>query len=682
MNAQTIQNNPLLSGSATPRFDQIKPEHVGPAVEVLMARCQEALQRLVQPDFPADYDKASEVLDVPFQDLENVWGTVHHLLSVADSQELRTVVTQHEPKITALHSALGSDLRLFQLYKRIEAEQAPQLSAAQRRALENSLRGFRLSGAELDDAGKARFTQTLQRSAVLGREFSQHVLDATDAFVLYATESQMRGVPKELQSGMADAAAADGHPGSFKVTLQMPCLMPLMQYAEDRDLREVLYRANATRASEFGPAHLDNGPVVAELLELRHERAKLLGHAHHAEVSLIPKMAQSADQVLMFLGDIGKKSRPKAEAQLEELKAFARARLGLEALEAWDVAFASEKLRQERYAFSEEEVRQYFQLEHVLAGLFGIAQKLFDVQITASNLASWHPDVRTFDVRRGGELLGEFYLDPFARTGKSAGAWMNGSVPRWRLPSGQLRTAVAYLVTNFAAPPEGKPALLRHSDVITLFHEFGHGMHFLLSKVETLGVSGLSGVEWDAVELPSQWMENFAWQWDVLRQITSHVDTGVALPRELFDKMEAARQFMNGLFLVRQVEMGTFDMRVHADPESPMKVQQIVDQVRAETSLIRQPAYNRFQNTFSHIFAGAYSAGYFSYLWADVLASDAWEVFERAGGADPEVGRRYRESILEVGGSRPMSQSFEAFVGRQPTIDALLRQFGLSQEAA
>jgi oligopeptidase A len=674
--------NPLLSDGGLPQFDLISPAHVTPAIDHLIMQCERAMLQAVRPDTPADYDLLCELLDVPLQALDAAWGVVTHLQSVGDTPELRAAVSDNEPKVTTLYTRLSSDLRLYALYKRIAAEQGQQLSAPQRRALSIRLRDSRLSGAELAVARKERFAATLQRSTALSREFSNHLLDATDAFVYRANAEELDGVPQDVREGLAAAARAEGHPGAFKVTLQQPCLGPVMQYARRRELREMLYRANATRASEFGPSERDNGPVIAEMLALCHERAALLGHPHHAAVSLISKMADTPAHVLDFLRDLAHRCRPWAEAELGELRTFARERLGLDTLEVWDFSYASEQLRQARYAFSEQEVKQYFQLDKVLSGLFGIAESLFDISIRAEPLPTWNADVTSYRIERAGTLLGHFFLDPYARAGKNGGAWMQGARPRWRRPGGTLSTAVAYLVTNFASPVDGKPAQLRHGEVVTLFHEFGHGLHFLLSQVEVLGVSGISGVEWDAIELPSQLMENFAWQWPILERISAHTETGAPLPRGLFDKMVAARNFQNGLMMLRQTELALFDMRLYAEPERAEAAQTLMDEVRAETAVLPPPAYNRFQNGFSHIFAGPYAAGYYSYLWAEVLACDAWEVFEREGVLDAITGRRYLESILEVGGSRTMRESFEDFVGRDPRIEALLRQRGLAAEPA
>lgn len=465
-----------------------------------------------------------------------------------------------------------------------------------------------------------------------------------------------------------------------KMPRQQPCYGPVMQFAHNRGLRQTLYRAQMTRASEFGPPERDNTPLIAEMLALRQERSALLSYPSYADVSLVPKMASSPQQVQEFLRDIAKRARRQAEQELDRLKGFARDELGLFDLQVWDIGYASERLRQTRYAFSDEDVKRYFRLDKVLDGLFSIAKKLFDVVIVAESHSVWHSDVTAYRVERGGALLGRFFLDPYARAAKRGGAWMNGARSRWRKPDGSLRTALAYLVTNFAAPVGAKPALMSHMEVVTLFHEFGHALHFLLSMVEVPGVAGISGVEWDAVELPSQLMENFAWEWEILQRISAHEETGESLPRSLYDKMLAARNFLSGMQLLRQVEMALFDMRIHAEPASATSVQAVLDDVRREISIMPPPEYNRFQNGFAHIFAGGYAAGYYSYLWAEVLAADAWSVFEKAGPLNTETGRRYLAAILERGGSRPMSENFVDFVGRPPSVTALLRQRGIACE--
>ncbi|GAP36351.1 M3 family metallopeptidase [Piscinibacter sakaiensis] len=660
----------------------VEPTEVRPAIEALIGRAEAALAEATRDTMAADAKRLAAVLDMPVEALGEAWGAVMHLHAVSDTPALREAVRRTQPLVTSFYARLASDERLYALLARIEREGSASLGAAGRRALSNSLRSFRLAGAELAAADKARFVLLQQRLGELSREFSNHELDATDAFVHWATADDLEGVPPDALARMKAAARDAGRPDMFKVTLQQPCLVPVLQYARNRGLREALYRANVTRASESGPAQRDNGPVIAEIMALRQERAALLGMASHAEVSLETKMAESPAEVAAFLRDLSRRSRGRALAELDELSAWARDHLALERLEPWDLAYATEALRQARYRYSDQDVQRHFRLDEVMAGLFDLARCLFDVSFHVESTPAWHPDVRSYRVERHGELLGRFFLDPYARVGKRAGAWMNGAQPRWRRPDGSLRTALAYLVTNFAAPADATPARLRHADVVTLFHEFGHGLHFLLCEEDTLGVSGLSGVEWDAVELPSQLMENFAWQWPVLEQITRDPETGEHLPRALFDQMIAARNFQGGLGLLRQVELALFDLRLHAEPSRAGQAQAVLDEVRTEVAVVRSPAFNRFQNTFSHVFAGGYAAGYYSYLWAEVLASDAWDVFEQAGGVDATVGRRYLDSILARGGSRPMAESFEAFRGRRPTVDALLRQRGLLAQPA
>jgi oligopeptidase A len=452
-----------------------------------------------------------------------------------------------------------------------------------------------------------------------------------------------------------------------------------MQYAEDRSLRETLYRESATRASEFGKPEWDNTPLVARIVELRRELAGLLGYDNYAQVSLEPKMAQSAAQVIAFLDDLARHARPFGEKDAAELRAFARSDLGIEELQAWDVPYASEKLRAKRYAFSDQEVKQYFPEDAVLRGLFRVAQALYQIEILPSQAPVWHPEVRFFEIRdRSGSLIGQFYMDLYARDTKRGGAWMDDAIGRRRKGS-ELQTPVAHLNCNFSRAVGGKPALFTHDEVLTLFHEFGHGLHHLLTRVEDLGVSGINGVEWDAVELPSQFMENFAWEWEVLSHMTRHVDTGAPLPRALYERMIAAKNFQSGLAMLRQIEFAVFDMRLHSefDPASGRSARELLEEVRDRIAVLKPPAYNRFANSFSHIFAGGYAAGYYSYKWAEVLSADAYSFFEESGVLDPRAGQRFRDEILAVGGSRPAAESFRAFRGREPRVDALLRHNGM-----
>jgi oligopeptidase A len=670
--------NPLLHTDGLPAFDAILPDHVAPAIDALLAQASAALESAVGPDVAADYDAMSAVLDVATERLGRAWGAVSHLNAVADTPALRAAYNDNLPKVTEFHTRLGADERLYAKYKAIAASPAAaDLSAPRRKALANALRDFVLSGAELAGEAKSRFAAIQERAAELEQQYREHVLDATDGFSYLARPDELDGVPADVQQATREAAQADGLEG-HKLSLHYPVYGPVMQYAINRDLRKSLYTAYVTRASELGPLERDNSPLMQELLALRQEAAALLGHGNYAAVSLVPKMARNTTEVHAFLRDLATRARPYAEQDLAALRSFAATELGLPDLQAWDLGYASEKLKEARYAFSDQEVKRYFTEPRVLAGLFEIVQAVFEVSITPDVAPVWHDSVRFYRVERDGRLLAQFYLDTYARTGKQPGAWMDDVRVRWTRPDGATQTPVATLTCNFAPPVGNEPALLTHDDVITLFHEFGHGLHLMLTRIDDIGVSGLSGVEWDAVELPSQFMENFCWEADVLQRLTAHVDTGQALPRALFDKMVAAKNFQSGMGTLRQIEMGLFDLRIHAEPSAAQRVQQVLDEVRDEVSVLSPPAFNRFQHSFSHIFAGGYSAGYYSYKWAEVLSADAWSAFEEAGALSVAAGRRFREEILEAGGSRSALENFTAFRGREPRIDALLRHQGMA----
>ena len=684
--------NPLLDFSGLPRFADIRPEHVGPAVDALIADADAALAKATSDEVPADYGALSAVLDVATERLSRAWGTVNHLNGVADTPALRAAYTENLPKIVDFHTRLGADEKLYAKYKAVQAApSSAALSPARQKALANALRDFVLSGAELVGDAKQRFAEVQDALAECAQKFSEHVLDATDGYHLDVAESELAGVPEDVRRSMRAAAEAAGVEG-FRITLHLPSYLPVMQYGENRALRERLYRAYVTRASEFGPSELDNAPLMRRLLKLRQQEAALLGYRSHAEVSLVPKMAESPQQVREFLDDLGRRARPGAERDMAELREFARTELGLAQVEAWDLAFASERLKEKRYAFSEQEVRQYFTEPKVLEGLFNIVETLFEVTIRPDSAPVWARGVRFFRIERrsgpdAGKLVAQFYLDPYARPGKRPGAWMADARDRWLRPEGPLQTPVAYLVCNFAAPLEGQPALLTHDDVTTLFHEFGHGLQMMLTRVDDLGVSGISGVEWDAVELPSQFMENFCWEWEVVRRLTARVGSAEPLPRALFDRMLAAKNFHSGLQTLRQVELALLDMRLHAEIEAADHVQAVAEEVHRAVAVTPTPDFNRWVNAFSHIFSGGYAAGYYSYKWAEVLSADAWSAFEEAaspetGVLDVETGRRYREHVLESGGSRTAMESFKAFRGREPRIDALLRHQGLTDTEA
>jgi oligopeptidase A len=674
-------NTPLLRFDTLPDFAAIRPEHVSPAIDALLAQAEAALERAVGCDVAADYDAMSAVLDVATERLGRAWGVVSHLNSVADTPELRAAFNENLPKVTAFHTRLGADERLYAKYKAIAASPtAARLTAPRRKALANALRDFVLSGAELAGAAKERFAAIQERSAELSQQFSEHVLDATDGFAHYARSADLAGVPADVLQATRAAAQAEGKDG-HKLTLHQPVYQPVMQYATSRELRATLYQAYVTRASDLGPAERDNSPLMRELIALRQEAAALLGHATYADVSLVPKMARSPAEVNAFLHDLARRAKPFAERDMAELRAFAAKELDLQQLEAWDIAYASEKLKEARYAFSDLEVKRYFTEPTVLAGLFEIVQTLFEVQIKPDAAPVWHDSVRFFRVERDGKLLSQFYLDAYARPGKQPGAWMGDARDRWARPDadpGLVQTPVATLQCNYAPPVGDQPSTLTHDDVITLFHEFGHGLHLMLTRIDDLGVSGLQGVEWDAIELPSQFMENFCWEWDVLQRLTAHADSGALLPRALFDKMVAAKNFQSGLATLRQVEFALFDMRIHSEPGAKDRMQQVLEEVREQVAVLRPPPFNRFAHAFSHIFGGGYAAGYYSYKWAEVLSADAWSAFEEAGALSVATGRRLREEILEAGGSRGAMENFVAFRGREPRIDALLRHQGMA----
>jgi oligopeptidase A len=673
-------NNPLLSFNDLPLFDRIKPEHVAPAIDQLLADANAALETVTAPDFPARWSDIASVLDVSTEKLGSSWGAVSHLNSVADTPELRAAYNEALPKVTEFFTRLGADERLYAKYKAIDPF---SLNAEQRQAHKNAMRNFVLGGAELVGADRERFAAIQERQAELGQKFSENALDATDAFAYYAEASELDGVPDDVKQTALAAAKAEGKEG-YKLTLKMPCYLPVMQFARSSALREKLYRAYVTRASDQSDAEtrkFDNSALINEMLALRLEEAKLLGYRNFGELSVVPKMAESPEQVITFLRDLASKARPYAEKDLADLREFATQQLDLPDPQAWDWPYVSEKLKEARYAFSEQEVKQYFTAPKVLAGLFKIVETLFDVNIKPDSAPVWHPSVEFYRIERAGSLVGQFYLDPSARTGKRGGAWMDDVRGRWLRPdTHQLQTPVAHLVCNFAEGVDGKPALLTHDDVTTLFHEFGHGLHHLLSQVNERDVSGISGVEWDAVELPSQFMENFCWEWDVLRNMTAHVDTGAPLPRALFDKMLAAKNYQSGMQTLRQIEFSLFDMLLHTAHDPALDLMPLLNQVRAEVSVLQPPTWSRTAHTFSHIFAGGYAAGYYSYKWAEVLS--AYAAFEETVGPsglpNVETGRKYRQAILEAGGSRPAIESFKAFRGRAPNLEALLRHQGMS----
>ncbi|WP_188692653.1 M3 family metallopeptidase [Silvimonas amylolytica] len=672
------QANPLLDFSGLPRYADIRPEHVSPALDQLLEAATAAVARAEKLQNPT-WESFVLPLDEVLEELGRAWGTVGHLESVVNTPELREAYNSNIPRISNFFTELGQNEALYAHYKAIAASPAyATFEPARRVVIDHALRGFRLSGAELPTAEKQRFKEIAEVLSELTTRFSQNVLDATDDFALYIEDvAELDGLPQDNLAAARAQAQADGKTG-YKLTLKMPSYFPVMQYATSRKLREQLYHAYATRAAEFGKNDWNNSPLIDRIHALRQEGAAMLGFASYGQESLETKMANTPAEVLGFLRDLGHRAKPYMQADRAELLRFAQDELGISTLQPWDQTFVSEKLREARYAFSEQDVKQYFTEPTVIKGLFHLVETLYGLQFVPADAPVWHPDVRYFELRnKDGSLVGGLYMDMYAREGKQGGAWMNEVRSRHKLPDGTVQTPVALIICNFAQGVEGKPALLPHDDVITLFHETGHALHHLLTEVDERDVSGINGVEWDAVELPSQFMENFCWEWQLLPQLTSHVQTGEPLPRALFDKMLAARNFMSGSAMIRQIVFSVFDMELHVDATGPRALQRYF-QLLEEFDAPRVPDYHRFPNSFSHIFAGGYAAGYYSYKWAEVLSADAYAAFEESGVLNPQTGARFRKEILARGGSRPALESFIAFRGRAPQTDALLRHNGLA----
>lgn len=677
--------NPLLDFSDLPRFDTVQPEHVKPAIESLLTAGRELIERLTSDQTPATWADFAGALSDRLEPFSRAWGIVGHLHSVNDVPAWREAYNEMLPEVSRFYAELGQNLKLFEKYKALRASaEYATLSAEQKKVVDNEVRDFRLSGAELPEADKPRFQAIMEELSSLSAKFSENVLDATNAFAEVVTdEAVLAGLPDDIKEAARTAALKAGVDG-WRFSLQAPSYGPVMQYADNRELRARMYRAYATRAAEFtdgsSKPEWDNTPVMNRMLALRREDAQMLGFNNYAEVSLAPKMADNPAQVLAFLRELAAKAKPFAAKDIAELRAFAHDELGLEDFQPWDASYVSEKLLQARYAFSEQEVKQYFTEPKVLGGLFQVIESLFNVKVKPDSAPVWHEDVRFYRLETpGGELVGQFYMDLYARETKRSGAWMDEARSRRRICSG-IQKPIAYLNCNFARPVGDKPATFTHDDVITLFHETGHGLHHLLTRGEELGVSGIHGVEWDAVELPSQFMENYCWEWEVVQGMTAHVETGAPLPRQLFDKMLAAKNFQSGMMAVRQIEFSLFDMLLHSDfdPAGPLTVMDLVNQVRQEVAVLFPPAWHRFPNSFSHIFGGGYGAGYYSYKWAEVLSADAYAAFEEAGDPfDATTGQRFLAEILSVGGARPAIESFKAFRGREPSVDALLRHSGM-----
>ena len=684
----TTHANPLLATQDLQAFDAIRPEHIGPAITELIAETRKAVERAADPALPPTWDEVIEPLDDVAERLSRAWSAAGHLNSVVNTPELREAYNDSLPAVTDFWTWVGLHEGLYRQYRRLhDAPEFKTLSPSRQRIVELALRDFRLSGVELPEADRERFAEISSEEAEISQKFSENVLDATDAFsLLIEDEQRLKGIPADALDAAAAAARADDKPG-WKLTLQAPSYFPVMQYAEDRALRETLYRAYGTRASELGDPKFDNSTLITQLLSLRAEESRMLGYPSFADKQLESRMADNPASVLEFLRDLAVRAKPFAERDVAELRDFAKTTLGMTSLEPWDLAYVSERLRTARYDYSEQEVKKYFTEPRVIAGLFEVVQKLFSVKLETVQAPVWHPTVRVVRISRADDsLIGHLYFDLYARTGKQGGAWVDLDRNR-RLRSGNVQTPVGFLTCNFAPPGENRPSLLTHDDVITLFHEMGHALHLVLSEVDELGASPFSSVEWDAIELPSQFMENFCWEWPVVSRMSAHVDTGDALPRALFDRMLAARNFQVGLQTVRQLEFSLFDMNLHHQGKGLDIAEVLATQqaVRDEVAVLVPPAWHRSSHSFSHIFAGGYGAGYYSYKWAEVLSADAYAAFEEAAKAAnstgdtllPEVGELFRKEILAVGGSRPAIDSFRAFRGRDPSIDALLRHSGM-----
>ena len=686
-----MTQNPLLAPvSELVDYAAVKPAHIVPAVEELLGIARKAVDQAADPALAPTWEAVAEPLDTASERLWRAWSVAGHLNAVVNTPELREAYNAALPLVTEFSTWVGLHEGLYKQYQRLAA--APDFASwtpVRRRIVEMALRDFRLSGVELQGADRERYAQISDREAQASQKFSENVLDSIDAWSLIVDdESRLAGIPADVIAAARAAAEEDGKAG-WKLTLKMPCYLPVMQYAKDRSLREALYRGYGTVASEQGDAKFDNSPLIEELLSLRAEESGLLGLGTFAALRLQTRMARDAKEVTVFLRDLAARAKPYAQRDLAELTAYATGELGLDSLQPWDVAYASERLRESRYAYSEDEVKQYFTEPRVLAGLFDVIQTLFGVRLTETPVSSWHGDVRGVRVESPeGALIGHLYLDLYARAGKQNGAWVDSERTR-RVVAGKVQTPIAYLTCNFSRPNGDRPAVLTHDDVITLFHETGHALHALLSEVDEPGAAAFASVEWDAIELPSQFMENFCWEWAVVQKLSAHVDTGEPLPRALYDRLVAARNYQSGMQTVRQIEFALFDMLMHdrSKGASISEVLALLQEVRKEVAVLFPPEWHRLPHAFSHLFAGGYGAGYYSYKWAEVLSADAYEAFEEAaakqagnalGTLDPETGARFRREVLAVGGSRPAAESFAAFRGRAPRIDALLRHSGMT----
>ena len=672
--------NPVLYRESLPLFDRIEPDHISPAIESILNEANTLIHSLKKMSIPTSWGNFVEPIEIISEKISRAWGQIEHLNAVVNSDSLRKAYNDNLIKLTEFYTNLSQDESLYKKYQSLkDSEVFKALTPSQKRIIDNVLREFKLGGAELNETDKKRFKVIQEKLAKLSTQFEENILDATNEFSIFVDHlDELTGIPEE-NIKKARAEAKEDKKEGYKFTLHFPSYLPVMQYADSRALREKLYHAYATRASELASPKFDNTNLIEEILALRYESSKLLGFKHFTEMSLVTKMAKSSEEVITFLMDLANKAKPFALKDMEELKSFAKT-LKIEKLEAWDIAYVSEKLREAKYSFSENEVKQYFPEHRVLKGLFKVVETIFKLKIIKSDAPTWHKDVSFYSIKNeNDELVGQFYFDLYARNHKRGGAWMDEAISRYKNSLGSSHP-VAFLTCNFSSPSDNKPALFSHDDVITLFHEFGHGLHHMLTKVDDYSISGIKGVEWDAVELPSQFMENFCWEWDVVKHMTEHVDNKNTLPKSLFDKMIEAKNFQSGMQTLRQIEFSLFDIRLHTEYSDQNKINplKLLETIRDEIAVVRPPSWNRFPNSFSHIFAGGYAAGYYSYKWAEVLASDAFSLFEEEGILSSHAGQKFQNEVLSKGGSRPAMESFVAFRGREPTVDALLRHSGMA----
>ncbi|MCP4597987.1 oligopeptidase A [Neptuniibacter sp.] len=677
-------SNPLLESQLLPTFSQIKADQIEPAIDQILADNREIAAKLVAELDQPDWDSLVAPLEEMNDRLSKAWSPVSHMNAVVNSDELRDAYNACLPKLSQYWTEMGQNHDIYTAFNKLaESESFSQLSEAQQKVVTNTLRDFRLSGIALNDSDKQRYAELQQKLSELTTKFSENVLDASNDWnKLITDEAELAGLPPMALAAAKQLAEAKEQEG-WLLTLDFPSYLAAITYADNRELRKEVYTAFSTRASDQGPGEgkWDNTDVMTQILDLRLELAQLLGFENYAEYSLATKMAETPDQVIKFLNDLAEKSLPVAKRDYQQLCDFANQEHGVSDLQAWDLAYYGEKLKQAEYAISEEQIRPYFPLPKVLDGLFAVAGKLFDIQISeVEEFDRWHKDARLFEISRGGELIARFFLDLYAREKKRGGAWMDDCRVRRRLDDGALQLPVAYMVCNFSSPVGDDPALLSHNEVTTMFHEFGHGLHHMLTKIECADVSGINGVAWDAVELPSQFLENWCYEPEALVLISGHYQTGEALPQELLDKMLAARNFQSGMMMVRQLEFSLFDFRLHREYlPGKTDVQALLNDVRSKVAVITPPVFNRFQHSFSHIFAGGYAAGYYSYKWAEVLSADAFSRFEEEGIFNTETGNSFRSNILEMGGSKEPMALFVAFRGREPEVDALLRHSGITE---